>query len=170
MDELFRAVSQFLPDAPGGMSGGFNQPSAPEGSSGLPFFAQEDENLDQPGPSGLEGESQAVRDCGTELQNIQGLQEDGHLGRSYRNALIIQEQIVIEMKKRYLLPDISDKDIREGVEIDLTNTMNSKSPPYRNRRLSIILKDLTDHGAASPHFAAILKKIESLTGPLVSRE
>lgn len=36
---------------------------------------------------------------------------------------------------------------------------------YRNRKLSLILRDLTDRGSASTYFDAIVKEIESMNGP-----
>ena len=167
MDDLSRAVSQFYPFAPGGMSGGFNQPPAPEGYSAIPVFQIENETLDQPGPSASEGEGRAGRDYSAELENIAELQKDKSLNRSFRNALISHEKIIIEMKKSILSGNnISDDDIRRGVDIYLTEIMEISNMDYRNRRLSRILRDLTDRGSASPYFYPIVKEIESLNSLL----
>jgi hypothetical protein len=165
MEDLHRAVAQFYPSSSGGMSGGFHQPPAPEGSSAVPVFHIE-ETLDQPGPSASEGEGRAVRDYSKELQNIEELRKDKYLDGSYRNALISQENIIIEMKKSILSGNnISDDDIRKGVDIYLTGIMGMYNILYRNRKLSRILRDLTDRGSASTHFNAIVKDIESLNDP-----
>lgn len=52
--------------------------------------------------------------------------------------------------------NISDDDIRKGVDIYLTGMSNIN---YRNSKLSQILRDLTDRGSASTHFNAIVKEI-----------
>jgi len=163
MDELFRAVSQFLPDAPGGMSGGFNQPSAPEGSSGLPFLIDND-NPDRPGPS-LEREGRAVRDCTPELRVIDELQKDGILGRNSRQMHISIERIMIYFKE-YIIPGnhVSDSDIRYGVEAYLEPTMQTQDPYLRKRKILEILRDLTNRGSESSHFIEIIKQIEYISG------
>ncbi|XP_050888768.1 uncharacterized mitochondrial cytochrome b-like protein AtMg00590 [Lathyrus oleraceus] len=163
MEDLVRAVAQFYPSSSGGMSGGFNQPPSPEGA--LPVFH---ENQDQPGPSASEGEDRAVRDFSSELRNIESLREDKSLDVSYRNALIKQESIIIEMKKS-LLPgnQITDEDIQKGVDSYLTATMG-QSVNYRCKKLSYIHRDLTDRGSTSPYFNAIIKEIESMNGPFFS--
>ena len=160
MEDLARAVAQFYPSSSGGMSGGFNQPPSPEGA--LPAFH---ETQDQPGPSASEGEGRAVRDFSSELRNIESLREDKSLDVSYRNALIKQESIVIEMKK-FLLPGnpITDEDIQRGVDSYFTATMGL-SVNYRRKKLSDIHRDLTDRGSASTYLNAIIKEIESMNGP-----
>lgn len=167
MNELSTAVAQFYPAYGVSGSGGAATPPGPAGEPS-PFIPNEthDQNQDQPGPSETEGEGRAVRDSRNELQEIAELRKDKSLAGSYRNALITREKITLEMKKS-ISPgnQISDNDIREGVNIYFTGIMESLDPQYRNRKLSKILSDLTDRGSASSHFKAIFKEIESLNGP-----
>ena len=168
MDELSNAVAQFYPSYGMSGSGGAATPPGPaEDPSCVPFLPNEnhDQNQDQPGPSEAEGEGRAVRDYSSELKNIEELRNDKYLTGSYRNA-IRQENIIIEMKKSIFSGNpISDNDIRKGVDIYLTGTMELSDMDYRNKKLSKILSDLTDRGSASSHFKAIVKEIESLNDP-----
>lgn len=179
MDDLTRAVSQFIHCAPVGISGGFNQPPAPEGSSaGIPLFPLDDDdiNLDQPGPAALEGEGEglAVRDCQEEWGKIEALRKDPYLEKAVRNSYIVQEEIIIEVKKA-ISPgeDISNRDIREGVELYLVDTfVSEKLASSRNGQLRRILRSLRDRrllGKRSRHFSKILEAIDSLDGPFVPR-
>lgn len=169
MDELSMLVAQFYPSVGMSSSGGATTPPGPsEDPSFFQWIPNEnhDKNQDQPGPSASEGEGRALRDSRTELKNIEELRKDKYLGGSYRNALIRQENIIIEMKKSILSGNnISDDDIRKGVEIYLTGIMEMSNLNSRNRKLYKILRDLTDRGSASTHFNAIVKQIESLNDP-----
>lgn len=78
-----------------------------------------------------------------------------YLERSYRNALIKNEEILIEIKKSMLSGNnISDNDLRKGVDVYLTEIMEKENPHYRNRILKKILRDLTDRG---PTISSIVK-------------
>ena len=163
MDELSQAVAPFLPSS--SSAGGLNQPPAPSEDPSFFPITPHDHNQDQPGPSASEGEGRAVRDLSKEYNNIEELRKDKYLDGSYRNALIKQENIIIEIKKSVLSGNnISDEDIRQGVDIYLTEIMGM-STKSRNKKLSLILGDLTDRGSASPYFSSIVKEIESLNGP-----
>lgn len=168
MDDLSRAVAQFLPHVPGPeeMSGGFNLPPTPEGSSALPLLTVENENLNQPGPSAaLEREGRAVRDLTPELRMIDNLKHDPLFKQNEEQIYITIEEIIIFFKK-LIIPNnhVSNNDIRNGVEAHLATTMEVWDPYLRKRKLLKILREVTDLGSESSHFVEIIKQIESISG------
>ncbi len=163
MEDLYRAVAQFYPAASGGVSGGFPIPPNPEGA-GAPLLI---EIPDQPGPPEAEGVGVGRRDWRIELDQIQKLEGDTSLSKSCRNCFIKQEEIIIQVKK-LIPPDpkISDDDIRNGVDAFLTPYKDfSKERSYAVKKMSHIKIDLAGRGSASTYFDAIVKEIESITGP-----
>lgn len=87
-------------------------------------------------------------------RQIQELQNDPYLNRSYRNALIKQEEIIVVMTQLVdeLGIHIADPgDIRKGVDIYFTDLMNKESN-YRNKRLNTIFKSLTENRRESQFF------------------
>lgn len=162
LDELSRAVAQFYPTLGGngglgGMNGGFNPPPVPDNSS---IFAAASHEAEGPASGG-----RAPRDFISELK------EDTTLCRSYRNACIKQEEI-IQMMAQLLLDQgvhIEDhQDIRKGVDLYFTDTME-KTPNYRNKKLKLILNDLTASREKSQYYDPILREIEAQNGPFVPR-
>jgi hypothetical protein len=94
---------------------------------------------------------------------IQELQNDPCFdgNRSYRNALIKQEEIIAHMTElvQNLGINIADpRDIRQGVEI----FFSEKETPYRNQKLNKIYKSLVKDGANSRYFDKIMKDITDL--------
>lgn len=55
---------------------------------------------------------------------------------------------------------IDDQDIRSGVDVYLTDTMNLEAG-YRNRKLKRILNDLANGGISSQYYTEILKAINN---------
>ena len=97
---------------------------------------------------------------------IQEIQNDPWLAdnRSYKNALIKQEEILAHMTElvKNLGINIDDpRDIRNGVEIFFTNDMMNETRS-RNQKLSKIFKSLVKDGANSRHFDEIMKAITDL--------
>jgi len=127
------------------------------GPSGDPSFfpiSSTNDNQQQPGPS--EGQARAPRNY------IEELKEDKSLGRSFRNACIKQEEIIQVMTQ--LLQEqavhIDEQEIRSGVDVYLTNTINLE-PGYRNHKLKRILNDLANGRISSPYYIEILKAINN---------
>ena len=58
--------------------------------------------------------------------------------------------------------NVSDVDIRNGVDIFLTDIMEMDNISHRNLKLTLILKDLTNRGSDSQYFDPIVKEIHSL--------
>lgn len=102
---------------------------------------------------------------------ISDLKDDRTLCQSYKNACIKQEEIIQVMTQLLCEQGIvieDDQDIRKGVDLYLTGTME-KTPDYRNLKLKRILHDLDARRERSKYFAPILKEIEALDGPFVPR-
>lgn len=126
MDDLSKAVSQFYPSIGMSGSGGATTPPGPSENASLFPITWTNENQELPGPS--QGQGRTQRDYIIELK------EDRFLSRSYRNALIKQEEIIQTMTQ--LLQEqgvhIEDtNDIRTGIDIFISDTME-REPSYRN--------------------------------------
>nr|CBJ23364.1 hypothetical protein [Beta vulgaris subsp. maritima] len=120
MDELGKAVSQFYPPASGGMSGGSSTPPGPfEDPSFIPI---NEENQQLPETSN------SKRDYRQELLT------DKSLSRQFRNALVKQEEISQVMAELLNNRDSTMEDIRAGVDIYLTETMELEGKS-RNKKL-----------------------------------
>lgn len=94
------------------------------------------------------------------------LKNDKSLNAQYRNALIRQEEIALQMDA--LLSTKKIQEVREAVNIFLTEVM-SLDPKDRTQNLRRILKDLTVHGKESEFFLEIIEIMEDLNVLYVPR-
>lgn len=100
-------------------------------------------------------------------QHIKEIARDVFLNKSFRNALIKQEEIIkviseIIKDKGIFIEDA--KDIRTGVDIYFTDLMQRESN-YRNQRLRFIWMDLLTNRSNSRFFDPILSSIMELNSP-----
>ena len=119
-----------------------------------------DNNQDQPGPSASDRQKNTIEKLREELRN------DPYLVKlkSYQNALIKQEEIIIVMTQLVdkLGIQIADpEDIRKGVDIFLTSLMEEE-PKYRNTKLKKIFKSLTEDHEDSQFYNSIINAIKDL--------
>jgi hypothetical protein len=191
MDELSRAVAPFYTSTSGGMSGGsLTPPPGPSGNWFISSFAIEGESshgerrgspslsaeiplLQMPTPDYQEAmalldESQQHPRVEERAQNnyIQEIKKDPWLAenRSYKNALIKQEEIISRITElvHTLGINIADpRDIRQGVESYFYDEME-KETPSRNRKITKIYKSLVNDGVNSRYFDEIMRDITDL--------
>jgi hypothetical protein len=108
-----------------------------------------------------EPEEQPLLEEAAPNRQIQELRNDPYLARSYKNALIKQEEIIVVMTQLVdeLGIHIADPgDIRKGVDIFFTDLMN-RDQNYRNRRMNTILKSLTKDRGESSFFNNIINDL-----------
>jgi len=95
---------------------------------------------------------------------IAEIQKDKFLCRSYKNMLINQEKIIMEISTILSSQNecIQEADIRKGVDISLTRIQELSDSTYRNKRLKVICEDLHRAKMQSRFFDPILADIKRL--------
>jgi hypothetical protein len=155
MDELSRAVEQFLPVSSGSRGGSFNPQPDPSATETLLTADSQSSSRELPGSSG--------RQDGPPRDYIAELLDDKSLEPSFRNSLIHQESISILMsdliKSQGL--EFSESEIRKGVDLYFTDDM-MKPSSYRNPKFKRIISMLTEKGITTSYYKNILADIEQM--------